>query len=92
MRDDDLGGQGGGHGGGVAGRGQLLMLHRLDPELVLVDVDDVLVGGVGLRERIKLVHLLDVPGEEDEDDGKGNEDDIDDVSNLQRAVNSAGIS
>ena len=63
-----------------------------DALLLLVDVDDVLVGGVGLRERIKLVHLLDVPGEEDEDDGKGNEDDIDDVSNLQRAVNSAGIS
>ena len=60
-----------------------------DALLLLVDVDDVLVGGVGLRERIKLVHLLDVPGEEGEDDGKGNEDD---VSNLQRAVNSAGIS
>ena len=59
---------------------------------MLVDVDDVLVGRVGLGECVKLVHLLDVPGEEDEDDGKGNEDDIDDVSNLQRAVNSAGIS
>ena len=59
---------------------------------MLVDVDDVLVGRVGLGERVKLVHLLDVPGEEDEDDGKGNEDDIDDVSNLQRAVSSAGIS
>ena len=57
MCDDDLGGQGGGHGGGVAGRGQLLMLHRLDPELVLVDVDDVLVGGVGLEEGVQLVHL-----------------------------------
>ena len=32
-----------------------------DALLLLVDVDDVLVGGVGLRERIKLVHLLDVP-------------------------------
>ena len=60
MCDDDLGGQGGGHGGGVAGRGQLLMLHRLDPELVLVDVDDVLVGGVGLGEGVQLVHLPDV--------------------------------
>ena len=60
MCDDDLGGQGGGHGGGVAGRGQLLMLHRLDPELVLVDVDDVLVGGVGLEEGVQLVHLPDV--------------------------------
>ena len=29
---------------------------------MLVDVDDVLVGRVGLGERVKLVHLLDVPG------------------------------
>ena len=32
-----------------------------DPLLLFVDVDDVLVGGVRLRERVKLVHLLDVP-------------------------------
>ena len=29
---------------------------------MLVDVDDVLVGRVGLGESVKLVHLLDVPG------------------------------
>lgn len=55
-----LGGQGRRHRGGVAGRGQLLVLHCLDPELVLVDVDDVLVGGVGLGEGVQLVHLPDV--------------------------------
>ena len=32
-----------------------------DALLLLVDVDDVLVSRVGLRERVKLVHLLDVP-------------------------------
>ena len=31
---------------------------------MLVDVDDVLVGRVGLGERVKLIHLLDVPGNE----------------------------
>ena len=36
------------------------MLHRPDPELVLVDVDDVLVRGVGLEEGVQLVHLPDV--------------------------------
>ena len=36
------------------------MLHSPDPELVLVDVDDVLVRGVGLGEGVQLVHLPDV--------------------------------
>ena len=36
------------------------MLHCLDPELVLVNVDDVLVGGVRLGEGVQLVHLPDV--------------------------------
>ena len=36
------------------------MLHGSDPELVFVDVDDVLVRGVGLGEGVQLVHLPDV--------------------------------
>ena len=55
-----LGGQRRGHRGGVAGWGQLLVLHCLDPELVFVDVDDVLISGVRLGEGVQLVHLPDV--------------------------------
>ena len=36
------------------------MLHGPDAELVLVDVDNVLVRGVGLGEGVQLVHLPDV--------------------------------
>ena len=41
-----------------------------DPLLLFVDVDDVLVGRVRLRERVKLVHLLDVPEQKDKEDEK----------------------
>ena len=70
-----------------------------DPLLLFVDVDDVLVGGVWLRERVKLVHLLDVPEHKDKEEEKedvyeddDNDDDEADKVHLQRAVNSAGIS
>lgn len=50
--------------GGEGGRLQLLVaLHPDDAGLLLlhlVHVDDVLVGGARLRERIQLVHVADV--------------------------------
>ena len=45
------------------------MLHSPDPELVLVDVGDVLVRGVGLEEGVQLVHLPDVGPQMDQAGG-----------------------
>jgi len=49
-----------GDGGGVGGGLQLLALLSVQPLLVPVDVDDVLVSGVRLSEGIQLIHLPDV--------------------------------
>ena len=75
----------------------IFMTRIPDPLLLFVDVDDVLVGRVRLRERVKLVHLLDVPIKQDDEEDKEDvhdldDDDEDDETHLQRAVNSAGIS
>lgn len=49
-----------GNGSSVGGRLQFLVFLQLRANLELVVINDVLVGGTALRERVQLIHVVHV--------------------------------